>query len=79
MASALFGAQTLVSAANHSRGGLAKIDLPSPNTTMTEHGRLGCALDNAAGEKGIDNERYEIRMPDGRSGAGSRRRRRRPG
>jgi hypothetical protein len=47
----------LVTTAKDSRTGPANIDLFRLTATMTKHGRLGCALDNAAGEKGIDHER----------------------
>jgi hypothetical protein len=47
----------LVTAAKDGRTAPANIDLLRLTATMTKHGRLGCALDNATGEKGIDDER----------------------
>ncbi len=58
MASRLVGAQTLVRAAKQGLGESPDIDLVGLAATMTLHGRLGCALNNEAGEKGIDHERY---------------------
>jgi hypothetical protein len=57
MALALCGAQTFIRAAKPGCTGFPKIDLPGLAATMTEHGRLGCALDNETGEQGIDDER----------------------
>jgi hypothetical protein len=57
MALGVRGAQTFIRAAKPGCTGFPKIDLPGLAATMTKHGRLGRALDNEAGEQGIDNER----------------------
>ena len=56
-ASSLGGAQTLIREAKQCLSQSLDIDLSQLAATMTEHGRLGCAPDNEAGEKGIDYER----------------------
>ena len=57
MATGVRGAQTLIREAKQRRSESRDIDLFGRAATMPEHGRLGCAPHNEAGEKGIDHER----------------------